>query len=294
MTVNRVRVMAGLGWVFLIAGPVHGDGAADDVRTFSEGQSRLAQADFTGALEAFAAAAKADPQNPQYRASFSLLRRVLEMRDRLETETNAEKWESVARGLRTYYHENNVYSEALALDRRTHARLNTAESAMLLAETELVLGMNAEAAELLGGLDDQAGTPRTRILQGIALARQGRPADARSVVQGLKLPEDAGPGLLFEWARLRTLLGEQEEALGALVRCFELTPPSRLEGIRTHARQAPDLRPLTELPEFARVMETQSTVPESKCSLGASCAKCPSRAACGGETASTTSDKAGR
>ncbi len=280
MNLNRGLVVLCLGCAFLSSGLVWAGPAEDGARVFSEGKTVLAQGDFPKALECFATAVKSDRKNAEYRAAYSLLRQVTEMRRRLENNPNAKKWKSIARGLRTYYHENKVHTEALALDRRIHARLNNAASAAMLAETELTLGMNVEAAELLAKFNDQKGTPRTRLLLGIALARQGQADQARSVAGALTLPKDAGPGLFLESARFHALLSQPQEAMQMLARSFELTPPSRLEGAKDYARQCEDLESLRKQSAFAEVFKTKSKVPESKCSQGSSCGKCPHRSSC--------------
>jgi tetratricopeptide (TPR) repeat protein len=256
-------------------------GSADRAAQLSsEGSTLLAKADFDGALKAYAQAAKADPENEGYRQQYALVRRISKMRKGIDKERNPEKWETNARALRSFYYENEIYAEALALDRQFHARLNTAESAGMLAETELALGMNGEAAELLSGLDEQQASPHTRTLLGIALARQGKLDEARALAPECVPPDGAGPAPYFDLARLRALLGESSPALETLARSFELTLPSRLEALKTKAKTCPDFAALATGPDFAKALETPSKIKESDCSGGSSCGKCPHRAKC--------------
>jgi tetratricopeptide (TPR) repeat protein len=249
-------------------------------RDFADGQALLAKADFDGALKAYAAAAKADTANEEYRAQYSLLRQVIKMRERIDAEKNPEKWLSTAQGLHSFYLDHSIFTEALALERQMHAKLNTAESAAALASTELQMGMNAEAAELLGGLAEDAVTPQARALLGIALARQGKTEQARSVAEKCVLPADAGPGVLWDAARLRALLGDAGEAVKLLVRSFEATPPRHLDMAKQDTKESKDFASLLASAEFAKALETASKVKESGCSGGSSCGNCPSRGSC--------------
>ena len=92
-------------------------------------------------------------------------------------------WQATARGLRTFYHHYKIYGEALALDRQIHAKLNTVESATMLAETLLATDAAAEAENLLTGIDAKTATPNTLAVLGVALARQQKLERAGAVAE---------------------------------------------------------------------------------------------------------------
>ncbi len=255
---------------------------------FAEGRVLLAGADWDGALEAFADAAKADSENQEYRQQYALVRRVLKMRKSIDKEQDPERWATTARALRAFYHEQKIYAESLLLDRQIHTRLGSAESAAMLAETQLLLDMNAESAELLSGLDDEQATRRTLALLGVALARQGKTNEARGVANKCGQPVDASPDLCFDLARLHALLGDPGTALALLTRCFELTPPSLLERARARAKECQAFKSLCSRAAFAKALQAESKVKESGCSSGPSCGKCPSRAKCSKHKSSET------
>ena len=144
---TRLLAVATLTTV-LLAGPVvaRADTAAN---SFAKGESLLAKGDFAGALQSYAAAARADRDNQDYLQHYAMLRRVVEMRGRLEAEQSPERWDYLAKALRAFYLSERIYPELLELDQDVHARLSSAESAALLAETQLALGKNAEAAQTL-------------------------------------------------------------------------------------------------------------------------------------------------
>jgi hypothetical protein len=81
-------------------------------------------------------------------------------------------------------------------------------------------------------------------------------------------------------ARANVSVGNDNQALDLLTRCFEATPPSRLEVLKSHARKTPEFVSLASTPQFAEVLKTESKIAESKCSGGSSCAGCPMRGQC--------------
>lgn len=277
-----------LAWFSIAAGPALGASREEATALFAQGDVLLAQADFTAALKAYANAAKADPEAQAYRQQYAMVRRIIKMREAIEQEKNPEKWESTARALRSFYYEHGIHGEALGLDRQFHTRLNTAESAAMLAETELTLGMNAEAAELLSGLGEDKNSLQTQVFLGIALARLEQVDKAKTIAEGCKVPDDAGPGTLFDVARLRALIGDASGALALLARSFESTPPSRLDAFKDYAKKAPDLSAVVARADFAKVLETASKVPESSCSGGTSCGKCPSQSSCSSKSSKSS------
>lgn len=240
----------------------------------------LAQGDFDAALAAYATAARADQDNRTYVQQYAVVRRVIQIRKQLEAEQDTERWQYLARALHAFYISQGIYSEALALDEKIHARLGTASSAAALAETQLAMDLDAEAAKTLSALEPERATPTTQALLGIALAREGKMDEARRVAAGVKLPEKAGPRMVYTAARLQGATGNTREALKLLARCFESTAPSLLDGYKAHARKCPEFTALASTAPFAEVLKTKSAVPESKCSGGSGCAGCPMRGKC--------------
>ena len=249
-------------------------------QAYDDGEALLADADFDGAMKAFATAARADRTTPEYYQHYSLVRQVIALRQRLDTERDSARWQQTARSLHAFYVSNGIYSEALPLDKKIHARLDTAASAVALAETQLAMNLNAEASAVLEALDADKATAASRALLGVALARNGKAEEARRLAEKIELPEKAGPGMLYSVARLHGEIGNADEALDLLKRAFESIVPSRLEGFKNHARESREFAALASTGAFAKVLETRSKVAESKCSGGKSCAGCPMRGKC--------------
>lgn len=278
-----VTVILLVGCVALAAGPARAGSAEDAAKAFAAGQTSLAKADFDGALKAFKSAAKKDGKNQEYAQEYTMLRQVVRMRKDCAKERNAEQWLNTAGALRTFYYDHHLYSEALPLDQERHRRQGSAESAIVLAETQLVLGMHSEAVEMLAGLPKEQASPRARVLHGLALARLGQIDEAQKLAaESPQVADDAGPRYFYDLARLGALAGDSTGAFEALTRAFELTPPSQLEAFRIEAKECKDLAAVASSADFAKVLETPSKVKESDCSTGAGCGKCPMRSKCSG------------
>ena len=155
-----------IGCVALAAAPAVATPTEDAAKAVATGQALLAKADFDGALKAFKSAARTDRENQEYAQQYAMLRQVARMRRDCPKERDAEKWTKMAAALRTFYHDHDLFSEALPLDTELHRRQPSAESAVLLAETQLALGMDSQTVELLGGLNAKQTSPRTKRAEG--------------------------------------------------------------------------------------------------------------------------------
>ncbi len=276
---KNTGIMTGLLVVAVLAlsAAARGESAAE---TFADGKTLLAKGDFKGAMGAFATAARADQSNRDYLTEYAMVRRIVQMRKHLKTETDSRRWQQTADALRSFYMREKIYGEALALDRKVFAKREDARSAARLAETLLAVNKNTEAAKVLLGIDPSKATPTTKALQGIALARDGNLDRAKAIAQTVSLPTDATPGMVYSTARLYAAIGDSEKALDALARSFKAIPPSLLDSFKGHARLCPEFAKLASSDDFAKVMQTKSKVAESKCSGASKCAGCPMRAKC--------------
>ena len=256
----------------------------DAIQAFSEGHRALQAGNFRQAMQYYGKAWQADNANQEYRNHYLLLRRVIKLRQLLQNQPAHRRWAQMAMSLRAFYHSHRIYSQALALDRQVHTKLGTAASAGYLAETMLLMEKNAEAAQLVIGLDQEKKTPANQVLLGIALARLGKIEAARQIARQLPPPAQAKPRMLFHQACLSALIGDRAGAMAALTRCFQLTPPSRLQTIKKQAGECQDLTALATSAAFLKIMQTRSQIPESSCSGGSSCSNCPMRGSCTGSS----------
>ncbi len=252
---------------------------------FAAGNELLSKGLFDQALDSFKKAAEADAENAEYRQRFAVVRQVVMIRARLAEETDNEKWLSMARGLRNFYHSNDLYSQALELDKAAHAKMNNEQSTMMLAQTHLAMGHSVEAVALIEGLGEKA-TLESTIILGIALARQGEVDKAKSVAAKCKLDEKSSASAAYDLACLYSLVGDKAEALAKLTKSFEMTLPSRLASFKDYAKTDKDLAGIASSPEFAEALKTKSKMKESSCSGGTSCGKCPNRTKCTGSSGS--------
>jgi tetratricopeptide (TPR) repeat protein len=268
-----VLLMAALaGWT-----EARGETAAE---SFQRGETLLAKGDFPTALESFATAARGDLDNREYLQHYAMVRRVVALRSQLAAEQDPNRWEQMARALRAFYHSERIYPELLKLDQQLHSRSKTADTAALLAETQLAMNQNEEAVKTLSPLEPAKGTAMTRALFGISLVRTGKAEDARRIAGELTLPADAGPSVKYAVARLHAATGDSATAAKLLTACFEGTLPSMLDDFKSHAKVCPEFAAMATKPEFAAALETKSKMPESKCSGGSGCAGCPMSGKC--------------
>ncbi len=274
-----VAIVAAVGILFILPALVRAESASE---AFARGKSLLETGDFDSALGAFAAAARSDLDNDSYRQQYGLVRRIVDLRKRLEGEKDPQRWEYTARALHAFYVDQGLYGQAAGIGRKIHEKVNTSASAMLLAETELAMKSNADAEKMLAALDkDGKSTPSTRALWGVALARLGKTAEAKKLAQSVVTTEDAGPQMTYALARLQAVTGSADAALASLQKCFESLPASRLENFKEHAKLCPDFAAIATTAKFAKVMATESQACESKCSGGSGCSGCPMRGDCG-------------
>lgn len=251
---------------------------------FVKGGALLQGGDIEGAMNAYMAAAKAEPGNKEYADKAMLIRRVVAIRRYVASSEVSPKWEKMVLSLHSFYLRNRIHEEALALDRITHEKLKSALSASLLVETLLEMGRDAEALAVLKSLDKKSLDLQNRLYLGIALARLDRVDEAHDLRKRLRVPENSGAGILYDVARFDSLLGRRTEAVETLRLCFEKTPPSNLALVKGFVKECADFKPLLASPEFAKVLKTQSKIKESDCSGGTSCGTCPKKSGCSTST----------
>jgi len=280
MLTRRLLSVLVLGCLGMAPAASLAQSAAD---SFAQGKTLLAEGQLQQALGAFAAAARADRNNTEYLQQYTMLRQIIELRTRLESERDPQRWEYVARALHSYYFSQAMYPMALELSQRMLERLKDATSAVLVAETALAMDKSDVAVQALSGVEASQLDSAGQALLGVALARQGKQDQAKKILKSIQLTDEERPGTLYTVARLQAATGDAQAAAAMLVKCFESTPPSRLDGFKQYARQCQDFAGMASTPEFQKALETASKVAESKCSGGAGCANCPMRGKCQGQ-----------
>jgi tetratricopeptide (TPR) repeat protein len=150
----------------------------------------------------------------------------------------------------------------------------------LLGETLLKLDKNSDAETLLSSQDAAQLSPKGKALLGLAVARQKKTEQAKTLIGKLSLPADADAALLLTVAQLQALAGDTKTAIELLTRSLELTPPSRIEAARADISQTRDFAAIAATAEFKTALATASKVSESKCSTGKDCGSCKSKGKC--------------
>jgi len=250
--------------------------------SFEQGKSLLAQGDLEGALAQYAAAARADQRNAEYMQQYALLRQAIELRRQFAVETDPTRLDYQARALQAFYRQNSMKRESLELAQQAHQRLKTSESAVVLAEAALSQDKFDLAVSTLTALGSDQCPAIGMALKGVALARQGKAADARQVLASLQLASDADPATIYTVARLKAAIGDAAGAADDLTKAMAAVAPSRQDSLREHAKTSPEFAAMASSPAFAAALATPSKVSESRCSGGSNCSTCPMRGKCGG------------
>lgn len=286
---NTRGILVGLfaAGILCFAVPAWAD-SAEAEKASAEGKALLAKGDFDGALAVFKAAVTAEPKNGDCTRQYALLRRVMLLREQIAQEEDSEAWMQMARALIGFYREHQLYTEALPLAASYHEKVMTGDSAALLAEVQLGLNKNEDAAASLGGLDAEQTTPRTQALRGVALARLGKLDEAKAIADGLKLPKDCDDTVCIATARLYARLGDHQGAFKMLQCALECTSPRRVELVRAEVRGCADFATLRADPAFSKVLATKSKMKAGcgGCSGAQGCAKSGTsvKAKCGGNS----------
>lgn len=213
-----------------------------------------------------------------------------------ESERDRKRWMTIATILHMFYLKNDIHTVALKFDEKVHAKENSAISGLMLAETQLAMKKNAEAVKTLAGLSSEARKSDWAIdaLYTIALARDGKIEAAKKAAQATTIPQKVESGRALLAAGVKAVEGDSDAALAMLKKAIETTPPSRLSELKREAKKSPELSALASSDAFAKVLETKSTVSESSCSGGSSCASCPNRGKCssgGGKSPNSSTPK---
>jgi len=189
----------------------------------------------------------------------------------------------MARVLHTYYLQKQMLEPAVDIAKKMHARTPSTHSAATLADALLAVERPGEAAEMLALLDVEKHTASTRALQVLSLAAAEKLDEAKNVAaKEFAMPESPGATVLYRASRMYLALGEQDEALKTLTRCFESVAPSRLDAFKLMVSSKSEFKSLADSSKLAEVMKVKSKITESDCSGGSSCSGCPRRGKCPG------------
>lgn len=254
------------------------------VQLHEQGLTMLRKAEFGDALQSFAAAMKADPQNIEHRQMAMLVNRALSVRAMFEETIDQQRWVQIAGALRTFYYDYQIYDEAMKLDQKVYETLATPAAAVALAETMLVTDHDSDALGLLTKQDPKELDAHGASLLAVALARGEKDEAARRCLASIKVTNDADPRTLYYLAAANARLDQPVPAGAWLTKAFEMTPPSRLEWMKDFADQSEDFKAMRPTAGFRKVMLTKSKIAESGCSGGSSCGSCASASSCGSAT----------
>ena len=269
----------------LLAGPAL---AADPAATETLTPAAHAEALFKAgkileARDAYAAAAKADPDDAALEHQSQLLSRVLELATAIQEEDVSPKWERKVYTLHGFYLSQGLAQNALDLDQAAYKRDDTAMTAGLVLESMLETGKDAGALKFAQGLREGQMNDGNRIYKNIAAARLGQKDLVKEDLDLYGTPEVADAGGHFDLARLESLMGQKEQALQSLKTAFETCPARGIPTLKTLAAASPDFKTLAG-DAFQKVLQTKPK--SSGCGdCGGGCGGCGEKSGggCGGK-----------
>lgn len=241
-----------------------------------QAKALLQQGKLQEALTAYQDLSKAYPDNKAFAKEAQVLAKVIELREFVKTEDAGPGWDRVVTALHGWYHQQGLEEMALEHDMAAHAKADSADTAALVAQSLLELGRNEQAATFVTALREGQKNEQLQVMNGIAHARLGKMDAVKAQLELYPLPEKGDAGMMFDVARLQTLMGENEKAMATLTRAFENCPPRATETLQTMAKESPDLASLRRMDGFAKVLET--TPKASDCGSCGGCDEggCPS------------------
>ena len=226
----------------------------------------LKQGNFEEARDAYVELAKADPENEELVKRALVLKRVVDLRTMVATEEVSPTWERATIALHSFYVRNGLADAALEAGKAAHTKAGSDVSASFVADALLEKGANKEVVAWVEELRMAQQTPQNLTYQSIALARLGRMDEAREIQKLYGASDTKDPGLLFDTARVQSLMGDSKQALTTLKTAFENTPERALPMLKDLAKSNPDLSSLQRTAAFAEVMKTASKA--SDCGSG--------------------------
>ena len=251
----------------------------------------LKQGKFEEARDAYVELAKADPENEALVKRALVLKRVVDLRTMVATEEVSPTWERATIALHSFYVRNGLADVALEAGKAAHAKAGSDVSASFVADALLEKGANEEAAAFVEGLRMAQQTQQNLMYQSIALARLGRMDEVREIQKLYGQSDTSDPGLLFDTARMQSLLGESDKALATLKSAFENTPARALPMLKELAKSNSDLSSLSRMPAFAEVMQTASNAGD--CGSGCGGGGCGEKSGGCGEKSGGCGEKSG-
>jgi tetratricopeptide (TPR) repeat protein len=249
-----------LAGTLLITPLVHADKAEDAAKAYLDGQVLLAQGKLPEALAQFEAAAKDDSAKPEYAAAAKGLKKALAQQEQLAKEQDPAKWTKLADELRAYFYAQESFDAALKLDQQRAERQPGTASKLLVVETLFELRKNAEATDLLAAIPEAEQSAASRAYLARGYARQGRKEEAAALLGKFEIPKEVDPQVLYLLASAHAALAHSDEAIAAMTRSLELTPPGEIKARRLAAGRSSDFGPLISNGLFQEAMQTESKV----------------------------------
>jgi hypothetical protein len=230
------------------------------------------------ALNEYAAAAKADPQEEYYRQQYVFLQRVTKMQSLLTTELNIEKWKSYAKAVRGYYYYKGYYTLALQIDLKAAGKFKNVDYAANALETLLLAGKNADAAKFAEQNIFTDKSVRYQTLNLVLEAANGHAAKAVESLKVIKIDPNSNYKSYFDSARIYSAANDKDKTLSNLKSFIENSPPTEHNSAKTMIVKSTSFSALQGSDELKMVLETASK--GKICTPGSKCKSCKTKGRC--------------
>lgn len=231
--------------------------------SFAQAEIKLQQGQFEEALILYQAAYEGNKENVAYHHAYNIIQNVIHFRKALLTETNINRWTSMALPLRNFYMEHGMYAEAYNINQQIYAKHNNTVALTWLIESQILTQRYEEANALLAKNTNL--NTNLMALQGIIYFKIGQLEKAKGIAQQLAMISEMTPGFCYYAGMLEALLGNNEIAITYLLNGCQVTPPKNLVAYKAIIMKAPAFQELQKLPAFAKVTNAQSLIPASRC-----------------------------
>ncbi len=231
------------------------------------------------ALEIYAEAARRNRSEPYYRQQYSILRRVIRMKNAMDSESDNKKWQDYYSAVHGYYMMQGYFTKALELAQQASEKLDTDVVKLDLMKLLIISGNDIQAEQIAGSnAGSLSNDIRFQSLQSLLLARSGQSAQAIEAAENLTSSTE--PSVMVNIACIYMAVGQKDMALNGIAAAIENTAPTQVPQIRLLIKNMPEFKDMLEDEAFIKAVATESKVFQSGCTGGSSCGSCSLREKC--------------
>lgn len=248
-----IILLIGMGIRYAVAKPPVETGV-------DRGRQLLRAGDFHGALDALRQELRLDFDNIELKREFEVLQKIIRMREELENEENAIRWNILSERILRFYRQNGIHQPHIDLALDIHRRHRSTKHAVYVIGAFVQAERFQEAIDFVNSLEQAASNPVLRIEKACIFIAAGYKEKARSIARSISAQTLDSPDDLLRLARLQAATQLHATSVKTLVRCFEQTPPTILSKVKREASSYPEFAELLSSSEFVAAMSTRSQI----------------------------------